>query len=365
MRQVHPDSFTEQQLLVLGGRNARPIGPIFENCPICGTNDAGASLEDHIVGHLRSLALRSLPAYEDEASESSYDNAGSSTASRPVSRATIQEDPDKHIKPVFSDVGNQLKGVPEVQRHSEWGFLTEAIDAQQQSLVNDPIMQAIMKKNRKDSDPDSDPDSLPSAISLTMQAEPVVSLGLTTDERDEISVAQEVGSENTQSPYRGEIPAKRSSSPPTAAPASGRQSQLSPPLAQRQGETFMANQETKQTTNTNESKAKPSTRNQSRNWSFISSLRDTRAKIARRFLRRNKEATKPTSATLVESETPDAQSEVPNAKSEIPNSFVHRVLLDFEPTMEDEMQLKAGELVRLLHEFDDGWVSACTYRLRM
>ncbi|KAH7328088.1 hypothetical protein B0I35DRAFT_472838 [Stachybotrys elegans] len=34
---------------------------------------------------------------------------------------------------------------------------------------------------------------------------------------------------------------------------------------------------------------------------------------------------------------------------------VHRVQLDFKPTLEDEMSLKAGQLVRLLHEFDDGW----------
>ncbi|KAK8119319.1 uncharacterized protein PG998_003945 [Apiospora kogelbergensis] len=36
-------------------------------------------------------------------------------------------------------------------------------------------------------------------------------------------------------------------------------------------------------------------------------------------------------------------------------STVHRVQLDFKPTMEDEMELKAGQLVRLLHEYDDGW----------
>ena len=39
------------------------------------------------------------------------------------------------------------------------------------------------------------------------------------------------------------------------------------------------------------------------------------------------------------------------------NSSVHRVQLDFKPTLEDEMHLRAGELVRLLHEYDDGWVS--------
>ncbi|KUJ16937.1 uncharacterized protein LY89DRAFT_707346 [Mollisia scopiformis] len=37
------------------------------------------------------------------------------------------------------------------------------------------------------------------------------------------------------------------------------------------------------------------------------------------------------------------------------NSAVHRVQLDFVPSMGDELELKAGQLVRVLHEFDDGW----------
>ncbi|KAI2619911.1 hypothetical protein GGR54DRAFT_108108 [Hypoxylon sp. NC1633] len=38
-----------------------------------------------------------------------------------------------------------------------------------------------------------------------------------------------------------------------------------------------------------------------------------------------------------------------------PSSAVHRVQLDFTPTLDDEMGLRAGQLVRLLHEYDDGW----------
>lgn len=38
-------------------------------------------------------------------------------------------------------------------------------------------------------------------------------------------------------------------------------------------------------------------------------------------------------------------------------TVVHRVQLEFVPTLEDEMGLQAGQLVRLLHEYDDGWVS--------
>ncbi|XXG99351.1 mannosyltransferase [Hypoxylon texense] len=37
------------------------------------------------------------------------------------------------------------------------------------------------------------------------------------------------------------------------------------------------------------------------------------------------------------------------------SSAVHRVQLDFKPTLDDEMGLRAGQLVRLLHEYDDGW----------
>ncbi|KAI9809460.1 MAG: hypothetical protein M1827_006840 [Pycnora praestabilis] len=36
-------------------------------------------------------------------------------------------------------------------------------------------------------------------------------------------------------------------------------------------------------------------------------------------------------------------------------SNVHRVQLDFKPSMDDELELRAGQLVRMLHEYDDGW----------
>jgi len=36
---------------------------------------------------------------------------------------------------------------------------------------------------------------------------------------------------------------------------------------------------------------------------------------------------------------------------------VHRIHADFTPSMDDELELRAGALVRMLHEYDDGWVS--------
>lgn len=41
---------------------------------------------------------------------------------------------------------------------------------------------------------------------------------------------------------------------------------------------------------------------------------------------------------------------------------IHRVQLDFKPSMDDELDLCAGQLVRMLHEYDDGWVSSTALR---
>ncbi|RMZ87911.1 hypothetical protein DV736_g4863, partial [Chaetothyriales sp. CBS 134916] len=38
-----------------------------------------------------------------------------------------------------------------------------------------------------------------------------------------------------------------------------------------------------------------------------------------------------------------------------PGGNVYRVLMDFSPSMDDELELKTGQLIRLLHEYDDGW----------
>ena len=48
-----------------------------------------------------------------------------------------------------------------------------------------------------------------------------------------------------------------------------------------------------------------------------------------------------------------------------PPSNVHRIQLDFKPSMDDELSLRAGQLVRLLHEYDDGWVSGCSNNLKL
>jgi hypothetical protein len=48
-----------------------------------------------------------------------------------------------------------------------------------------------------------------------------------------------------------------------------------------------------------------------------------------------------------------------------PPSNVYRIQLDFHPSMDDELGLQAGQLIRLLHEYDDGWVSREQIYLRI
>lgn len=45
-----------------------------------------------------------------------------------------------------------------------------------------------------------------------------------------------------------------------------------------------------------------------------------------------------------------------NEKNPAPGP-VHRVQMDFVPSMEDELEIHAGQLLRIKHEYDDGWVS--------
>lgn len=42
---------------------------------------------------------------------------------------------------------------------------------------------------------------------------------------------------------------------------------------------------------------------------------------------------------------------------------VHRVQMDYFPSARDELEIRIGSLVRLLHEYDDGWVSDLSYPL--
>ncbi|KAI1427238.1 hypothetical protein F5Y12DRAFT_180747 [Xylaria sp. FL1777] len=100
MKATHTGKFTDAQLEVLADRNGRIFGPMFKSCPLCGIEEVEGSIEHHLVGHMRFLAIKSLPSYEEDTAglyetDSQEDSA---TMSRSGTRSTIRNDPGKHTE---------------------------------------------------------------------------------------------------------------------------------------------------------------------------------------------------------------------------------------------------------------------------
>lgn len=76
MKAVHRSRLTDTQLRLLADKSSRSSGQIFESCPLCGIEEPRFSMHEHVIGHLRLLAIKSLPAYYAEHSEDP-DNASS------------------------------------------------------------------------------------------------------------------------------------------------------------------------------------------------------------------------------------------------------------------------------------------------
>ncbi|KAH8753243.1 hypothetical protein F5883DRAFT_632829 [Diaporthe sp. PMI_573] len=59
----HKKNYSDAELALLTDRSRQATGPLFMSCPLCGgtSEQVNGKLEEHIAGHLRSLALKSLP----------------------------------------------------------------------------------------------------------------------------------------------------------------------------------------------------------------------------------------------------------------------------------------------------------------
>ncbi|KAF5602454.1 hypothetical protein FPCIR_1794 [Fusarium pseudocircinatum] len=92
MKNSHLGIFTDAQLGVLADQNGRINGPLFKACPLCGEEKENSSLIDHLVGHMRSLAIKSLPPHHEDTSD--FDSIDveqhSWGSSLPHSRSTIK-----------------------------------------------------------------------------------------------------------------------------------------------------------------------------------------------------------------------------------------------------------------------------------
>ncbi|KAM0546213.1 hypothetical protein ACHAPJ_010999 [Fusarium lateritium] len=116
MRQSHATKLSDNQLRVMANRNSRKMSKLFPSCPLCGKEDTeiDGRLEDHLAGHLRSIALKSLPSYQDEMPDDVENENNSIDVSRPRSRSTVinlREDEDYVPLSLFSsqDFWDRLK----------------------------------------------------------------------------------------------------------------------------------------------------------------------------------------------------------------------------------------------------------------
>ncbi|CCF42269.1 serine/threonine protein phosphatase [Colletotrichum higginsianum] len=192
MQESHAGKFTEAQLGVLADRNGRATGTLFQTCPLCGTDEVG-NLDDHIIGHMRALALKSLPSYEedDEAHYHSESQQSSGSSAKAPSRSTLKNDgwdvwsstddtttpngeqpdtfasttqdqvspdsPDPELPTLFhqdeargvlpmADYSRIFSGIPRNDhRLFEWGFIA-AIRGSPIDPENDPIMYAFRRQ---------------------------------------------------------------------------------------------------------------------------------------------------------------------------------------------------------------------------
>lgn len=62
-------------------------------------------------------------------------------------------------------------------------------------------------------------------------------------------------------------------------------------------------------------------------------------------------------AGVIEESSPVSPASSTTTTGSAGNAQLFRVHLDFTPSMPDELRVQAGEIVKLIKEFDDGWVS--------
>ncbi|KAI0850769.1 hypothetical protein F5Y00DRAFT_232018 [Daldinia vernicosa] len=179
MKTAHKGKFSDAQLQALADRNGRVIGPLFRSCPLCGKEEVDSTMDNHIVGHLRFLALKSLPTYEEEGLEGEESQKGCSSASRAQTRSTVEnelrghklemlgggsEASDEHLDTIsdgrpewqsedisYLDDLDDTPNNPLTKKDSEllelqWGFVLNQHEVFR-SLEDDPILQKFLVKH--------------------------------------------------------------------------------------------------------------------------------------------------------------------------------------------------------------------------
>ncbi|KAL6796176.1 hypothetical protein GGI42DRAFT_331043 [Trichoderma sp. SZMC 28013] len=116
VRDVHDTKINDNKLRALANRNARSLPKLFLSCPLCGKDESeiNTPLADHITGHLRSLAIMSLPIhYDDNLTGDVGSEKNGSSNSQPQSRSTINLLDDEDILAIRSAIDGNLDDMAE------------------------------------------------------------------------------------------------------------------------------------------------------------------------------------------------------------------------------------------------------------
>lgn len=179
MKTSHAGKFTQAQLGILADRNAHTNGALFTSCPLCGIEKTDRPMEHHVVGHMRLLALKSLPVAHEEMDElaRSEGQHDSLATSRPHSNSTIKNGLDAN----YEEADNLFEGIksypyssdsdsedgqlseqhvpgPELE-DIQWKFML-GMQNWGQDQQNDPILQSFLQRALRNKE--SSTDSIPS-----------------------------------------------------------------------------------------------------------------------------------------------------------------------------------------------------------
>ncbi|KAI6764231.1 hypothetical protein HG530_008020 [Fusarium avenaceum] len=171
MKTSHPGKFTPAQIGVLADRNAHTSGALFTGCPLCGIDKTDTPMEHHVVGHMRLLALRSLPAVHEEMDEFAEPGGqhDSLATSQPHSNSTIKHGLEDYYEQeghlvwdLESDSNSSGSSVEESQLSSPWAPDPEYEKIEWESILgmqnsgqdqqNDPVLQSFLQRALRDKD---------------------------------------------------------------------------------------------------------------------------------------------------------------------------------------------------------------------
>ncbi|KAM0247857.1 hypothetical protein ACHAP5_003869 [Fusarium lateritium] len=87
----HSKKYSEAELSLVITRSRKSAGPLFTSCPLCGqeAKEFTENIEKHIAGHLRSLALKSLPPSYDEKDDEEDDSSDKKSDGAVSNRSTV------------------------------------------------------------------------------------------------------------------------------------------------------------------------------------------------------------------------------------------------------------------------------------